>query len=84
MNMPKAMTSFDNKPVTSTTPYQMQDAICHGALVCVELGNHVASVREPNSDNMCYIFWDEGAQASMPYESEALAREALAMYIANL
>jgi hypothetical protein len=84
LTMPKALTVFDNKPVTGRTPHELWEAIQHGAIVCTDIDKQIASMRPANSDETCYVFWDECSQMSMPYASEAIAREALRVYAINL
>lgn len=81
MHMPKPLSIFDNKPVTGNTPHQLWEAIQHGAIVCTDVDKHIASLRPADSTEICYVFWDEAEQMSMPYASEAIAREAMATYI---
>lgn len=79
--MPKHLTVFDNKPVTGNTPHELWEAIQHGAIVCTDVDKHIASIRPANSTETCYVFWDVVGLMSMPYESEAVVRQALATYI---
>lgn len=79
--MPKHLTVFDNKPVTGNTPHELWEAIQHGAIVCTDVDKHIASMRPANSTETCYVFWDVIGLMSMPYESEVVARQALATYI---
>lgn len=84
MNMPKSLTIFDNKPVTDNAPYELWEAIQHGAIVCTSIDKNIASLRPADSDETCYVFWDECEQMSMPYVSESDAREAFKIYCTNL
>ena len=84
MNMPKCLTTFDNKPVTDNAPHELWVAIQHGAIVCEDISTNIASLRPADSDETCYVFWDASEQMSMPYASEATAREAFKAYCNNL
>lgn len=79
--MPAPITVFDNKPVTGRTPHELWEAIQHGAIVCTDIDKYIAKLRPADSTETCYVFWDEAEQMSMPYASEAIAREALVAYI---
>ncbi len=83
MNMPKHISTFNNQPVTGRTPHEMWEAIQHGALVCTDIEKHIASLRDPVTDETCYVFWDEAALMSMPYATADIAKEALSFYIKN-
>ena len=83
MSMPKHITTFNNAEVTGCTPYEMWEAIQHGALVCTDIDNRIASLRDPISNETCFVFWDEAAQMSMPYATADDAKEALTFYIKN-
>lgn len=82
--LPKPITVFDGKPVTDTAPHQLWEAIGHGAIVCTRISNSIAMLRPADSDETCYVFWDECEQMSMPYASQSDAREAYSFYVANL
>lgn len=82
--LPKALTVFDGKPVTGTTPHELWEAIQHGAIVCTSISNSIAMLRPADSDETCYVFWDECEQMSMPYASQSDVREAFSFYCANL
>lgn len=79
--MPKCLDVFCGKPVTGRTPHELWEAIQHGAIVCTSIDKHIASMRPADGTETCYVFWDEAEQMSMPYESEAIAREAMDTYI---
>lgn len=82
--MPKPLTVFDGKPVTGTTPHQLWEAIQHGAIICTSISKSIAMLRPADSDETCYVFWDECEQMSMPYASQSDASEAFSFYCANL
>lgn len=79
--MPKCLEVFCGEPVTGRTPHELWEAIQHGAIVCTSIDKHIASLRPADGTETCYVFWDEVEQMSMPYASEAIAREAMATYI---
>lgn len=81
--MRNVLVKFAGKAVTSTTPYQLWEAIQHGALVCTDIDAQVASLRDPVSEEVCFIFWDECAQMSMPYPTYAAAKSAFSDYVTN-
>lgn len=84
MNVPKSPTTFDSKLVTGNTPHELWVAIQHGAVVCTTIDKNIASLRPADSDETCYVFWDECEQMSMPYASESDVREAFKIYCINL
>lgn len=79
--MPEPIDMFCGEPVTGRTPHELWEAIQHGAIVCTSIDKHIASLRPADGTETCYVFWDEVEQMSMPYASEAIAREAMATYI---
>lgn len=82
--LPNPLTIFDSKPVTDNAPYELWEAIQHGAIVCTSINKNIASLRPADSDETCYVFWDECEQMSMPYASESDAREAFRFYCVHL
>lgn len=75
--------TFNGAPVTGATPHLLWEAIQHGAIVCEDITKHIARLRNPVSGEICFIFWDEVAQMSMPYATVEDAKHALAYYIEN-
>ena len=65
---------FENKQVGGMTWFELQEASCHGSLVCakecdVEKAGPVYKLRDPISDEVCYVFSDEAEQFSNPYRT---------------
>lgn len=65
---------FENRPIGGMTWFELQEASCHGALVCtkecdVEKAGPVYKLRDPCSEEVCYVFTDEVEQFSNPYRT---------------
>ncbi len=76
---------FENKQVDSMTWNELQEAACHGALVCtkecdVEMAGPVFKLRDPNTEEVCYVFSDEAQQFSNPYRTAEDAAKMSRLY----
>lgn len=65
---------FENREIGGMTWNDLQEATCHGALVCskvcdVPLAGPVFKLRDPCSDEVCYVYSDEAQQFSNPYRT---------------
>ena len=65
---------FENRPIDGMTWNELQEASCHGALVCtkerdVEKAGPVYKLRDPCSDEVCYVYTDEAELFSNPYRT---------------
>lgn len=71
---------FENKPIHGMTWADLQEAACHGALVSdkvrdVEKAGPVYKLRDPCSEEICFIYTDEAGQFSNPYRTVEEAAE---------
>lgn len=75
---------FENRPIGGMTWNELQEATCHGALVCdkvgdVEKAGPVYKLRDPCSEEICFVYTDEAEQFSNPYrtieEAELASKE---------
>jgi hypothetical protein len=74
------MYMFENSPVHGMTWNELQEAACHGALVCtkerdVEMAGPVYKLRNPTTEEICYVFTDEAQLFSNPYRTADEAAE---------
>lgn len=76
--LPKYM--FENTPVTGSTWLDLQQK----TLTCFGLADGTALLLDTASLEYCFVYWDEGAQCSNPYESHVEAVAARAEYIKHL
>lgn len=94
MDLPKYLTTFDNKPVTRKHQYMFEgkpvdsgtwlELQANDKLRVYDISNHVAMLVEPDTGDYCYVYWDEAAQCSNPYRSYAEAARACSAYITHL
>lgn len=80
---------FENRPIGGMTWNELQEASCHGELVCtkerdVEKAGPVYKLRDPCSEEVCYVFTDEAEQFSNPYRSADEAAEMSRKYADEL
>lgn len=80
---------FANRAIGSMTWFELQEASCHGALACtkerdVEKAGPVYKLRDPTTEEVCYVFTDEGEQFSNPYRTADEAAEMSRKYADNL
>lgn len=80
---------FENRPIGSMTWYKLQEAACHGALVCtkerdVEKAGPVYKLRDPCTEEVCYVFSDEAQQFSNPFRTPEEAAKRSREYSARL
>ena len=80
---------FENRPIGDMTWWELQEASCHGALACtkerdVEKAGAVYKLRDPTTEEACYVFTDEGEQFSNPYRTADEAAEMSRKYAENL
>lgn len=76
---------FENKPTHGMTWNELQEAVCHGALVCdkvrdVEKAGPVYKLRDPCSEEICFVYTDEAEQFSNPYRTAEEAEAASKKY----
>lgn len=69
---------FASRAIGDMTWFDLQEATCHGALVCtkerdVERAGPVYKLRDPCSEEVCYVFTDEAEQFSNPFPTAAQA-----------
>lgn len=80
---------FENREVPPMTWWDLQEASCHGALVCekvrdVERAGPVYKLRDPTTERYCFVFTDEAEQFSNPFATEDEAAKASRIYSDNL
>lgn len=80
---------FEGKEVTGNTAFELQEAACLEALVCtkardVEQAGPVFRLRNPCSEEICFVFSDEVGLFIGPYRTEDEAAAASSRYAANL
>ena len=80
---------FEGKEVTSNTAFELQEAARLDALVCtkvreVGLAGPVFKLRNPCSEEICFVFSDEVGLFMGPYRTEDEAAAASSRYAANL
>lgn len=80
---------FEHNQVKDMTWFELQEACAHGALVCtkerdVENAGPVYKLRDPCSEEVCYVFSDEAQQFSNPYRTADEAAEMSRKYAEQL
>ena len=80
---------FEGKEVTSNTAFELQEAACLEALVCTKVrevgrAGPVFKLRNPCSEEICFVFSDEVGLFMGPYRTEDEAAAASGRYAANL
>ena len=80
---------FENRPIDGMTWWELQEATCHGALVCdkvrnVEKAGPVYKLRDPCSEEICFVYTDEAEQFSNPYRTIEEAESASNEYAQHL
>lgn len=80
---------FENRPIDGMTWNKLQEAACHGALVCtkerdVEKAGPVYKLRDPCNEEYCFVFSDEAEQFSNPYRTADEAAEMSRKYADQL
>lgn len=80
---------FENRPIDGTTRYKLQEAAFHGALVCtkdhdIEKAGAVYKLRDPCTEEVCFVFSDEVQQFSNPFRTPEEADNGSREYSARL
>lgn len=80
---------FESKEITGSTAFELQEAACLEALVCtkvrdVEQAGPVFKLRNPFSEEICFVFSDEVGLFSNPYRTEDEAAAASKRYADSL
>lgn len=80
---------FESKEITNRTAFELQEAACLEALVCtkvreVEGAGPVFKLRNPCSEEICFVFSDEVGLFSNPYGTEDAAASASKQYADSL
>lgn len=80
---------FENRAIGGMTWNDLQEACCQDALVCtkerdVEKAGPVYKLRDPCTEEVCYVFTDEAEQFSNPYRTADEAAEMSRKYADHL
>lgn len=80
---------FENRPIGNMTWLELQEASSHGSFACtkerdVEKAGAVYKLRDPTTEEVCYVFCDEAEQFSNPYRTAEEAATMSRKYADNL